>query len=81
MGILRGKPLAEPVHARDLNDAELDHLRKKKNCPYCGGRLYDGPTAGLSVNFICDGCGARLNLAIIPGHGIWKGEYMGNENA
>jgi hypothetical protein len=39
-----------------------------RQCPHCGSwHFLPGPTAGLSENVECEGCGARFNVAYLPG--------------
>jgi len=48
------------------NGETLDPAEKDKFfeaiCPDCGEqKLMEGPHGGLSVNYMCDGCGSKFN--------------------
>lgn len=56
------KGMIEKLTAQEV--AALD----KGTCPDCGGHKFlEGPHGGVSVNIMCDGCGAKFN--IVPGLG------------
>jgi len=54
---------------------------EKGICPNCEvGKLYEGPSGGLSTNYRCDHCGQGFNITIIGGELIreWV-ENIGND--
>jgi hypothetical protein len=52
------------------------HFQRKMRCPDCGGGLLEGPSGGLCVNVMCDGCGNKFNIGIFCGR-VMHAERIG----
>lgn len=50
-----------------LLQSECEHIMKTSRCPDCEtGVLLKGPEGGICMNVLCEQCGARFNLSMMP---------------
>ena len=73
------QPIEEELTEADIANGELS--RKQINsmtqkdeylrCPDCQGKFLEGPSGGCCVNFKCEDCGNRFNVAFGFGQIIW----------
>jgi len=50
-------------------------FEKFLECYFCGSKeFHEGPSGGASMNVTCAGCGARFNIALVPGGPLFQEE-------
>lgn len=63
----RAKPIRSSKDGENLTDWEQDQIARTDKCPDCGDTLREGPSGGMSTNFLCLGCHSEFNLTYFEG--------------